>query len=127
MQRTALRAAADAERQAATINIRVNRMCRPAELLVSFLVLAGGVCLWAQSATTWRDPSPHKAQLVTVDENMQLEVLDWGRSGQPIVLLAGSGNTAHVFADGGELVRQNSASDRPGSPGGADMAARCRR
>ena len=72
-------------------------MCRPADLLVSCLVLAGGVCLWAQPATTWQDPSPHKAQLVTVDDNVQLEVLDWGGSGRPIVLLAGSGNTAHVF------------------------------
>jgi len=28
-----------------------------------------------------------------------LEVLDWGGSGRPLVLLAGSGNTAHVFDD----------------------------
>ena len=72
-------------------------MCRPAPLLVGVLLLAGGVCIWAQPATPWRDPSPHKTQLVTVDENVQLEVLDWGGSGRPIVLLAGSGNTAHVF------------------------------
>jgi pimeloyl-ACP methyl ester carboxylesterase len=36
-------------------------------------------------------------QFVAVDENVQLEVLDWGGSGRPIVLLAGLGNTAHVF------------------------------
>jgi pimeloyl-ACP methyl ester carboxylesterase len=34
---------------------------------------------------------------VTVDENVRLEVLDWGGSGRPVVLLAGGGNTAHVF------------------------------
>jgi pimeloyl-ACP methyl ester carboxylesterase len=28
-----------------------------------------------------------------------LEVLDWGGSGRPIVLIAGGGNTAHVFDD----------------------------
>ena len=28
---------------------------------------------------------------------MQLEVLDWGGAGRPLVLLAGAGNTAHVF------------------------------
>ena len=28
---------------------------------------------------------------------MRLEVLDWGGSGRPLVLLAGLGNTAHVF------------------------------
>jgi pimeloyl-ACP methyl ester carboxylesterase len=30
---------------------------------------------------------------------VKLEVLDWGGSGQPLVLLAGLGNTAHVFDD----------------------------
>jgi pimeloyl-ACP methyl ester carboxylesterase len=45
----------------------------------------------------WHDPSPHTVQLVTVDNNVQLEVLDWGGSGRPIALLAGAGNTAHVF------------------------------
>ena len=38
-------------------------------------------------------------KFITVDENVQLEVLDWGGSGRAIVLLAGSGNTAHVFDD----------------------------
>jgi pimeloyl-ACP methyl ester carboxylesterase len=32
-----------------------------------------------------------------VDKNVRLEVLDWGGSGRPVVLLAGGGNTAHVF------------------------------
>jgi pimeloyl-ACP methyl ester carboxylesterase len=32
-----------------------------------------------------------------VDKDVRLEVLDWGGSGRPIVLLAGGGNTAHVF------------------------------
>jgi pimeloyl-ACP methyl ester carboxylesterase len=36
-------------------------------------------------------------KFVTVDENVRLEVLDWGGSGRPVVLLAGGGNTAHVF------------------------------
>jgi pimeloyl-ACP methyl ester carboxylesterase len=30
---------------------------------------------------------------------LKLEVLDWGGSGKPIVLLAGGGDTAHVFDD----------------------------
>jgi pimeloyl-ACP methyl ester carboxylesterase len=37
--------------------------------------------------------------LVTVDEGVRLEVLDWGGSGRAVVLLAGSGNSAHVFDD----------------------------
>ena len=50
--------------------------------------------LCAQDSAVWRDPSPHKVQFVTVDENVRLEVLDWGGAGRPIVLLAGMGNTA---------------------------------
>ncbi len=51
---------------------------------------------YSQSAL-WRDPSPHTAQLVSVDKDVRLEVLDWGGSGRPVILLAGGGNTAHVF------------------------------
>ncbi|HEY6456288.1 MAG TPA: alpha/beta hydrolase [Steroidobacteraceae bacterium] len=36
-------------------------------------------------------------RFVTVDQDVQLEVLDWGGSGSPLVLLSGLGNTAHVF------------------------------
>jgi pimeloyl-ACP methyl ester carboxylesterase len=46
-----------------------------------------------------RDESPHTVHFVTVDSNIKLEVLDWGGSGREIVLLAGLGNTAHVFDD----------------------------
>jgi non-heme chloroperoxidase len=51
----------------------------------------------AQQPVPWRDPSAHTVQFVTVDDNVKLEVLDWGGSGRPLVLLAGLGNTAHVF------------------------------
>jgi non-heme chloroperoxidase len=53
--------------------------------------------LYAQQSAAWKDLSPHAVKFVTVDNNVQLEVLDWGGSGRPIVLLAGGGNTAHVF------------------------------
>jgi pimeloyl-ACP methyl ester carboxylesterase len=46
---------------------------------------------------SWRDPSSHRAQLVTVDKDVQLEVLDWGGTGPPVVLLAGLENTAHIY------------------------------
>ena len=55
------------------------------------------VALPAQDATIPRDPSPHGVRMVTVDADVQLEVLEWGGSGRPLVLLAGAGNTAHVF------------------------------
>ncbi|MGB6688295.1 MAG: alpha/beta hydrolase [Terracidiphilus sp.] len=52
--------------------------------------------LVAQSST-WRDPSPHKVHFVTVESGVKVEVLDWGGIGRPFVLLAGGGDTAHVF------------------------------
>ncbi len=55
--------------------------------------------LTAQAATPWRDTAAHRSELVTVDEGVSLEVLDWGGTRQPVVLLTGSGHTAHVFDD----------------------------
>ena len=53
----------------------------------------------APTAAPGRDPSPHRVAMVTVDRDVTLEVLDWGGTGRPLVLLAGQGNTAHVFDD----------------------------
>jgi len=36
-------------------------------------------------------------RFVAVEKEVRLEVLDWGGWGRPLVLLAGGGNTAHVF------------------------------
>lgn len=43
------------------------------------------------------DTSPHKVRFVTVEKGVKLEVLDWGGTGRPLVLLTGQGATAHVF------------------------------
>jgi pimeloyl-ACP methyl ester carboxylesterase len=61
------------------------------------LFIALLVPLYSQPLASWRDPSPHIIQFVNVDKNVRLEVLDWGGSGGPLVLLAGGGNTAHIF------------------------------
>ena len=53
--------------------------------------------LYSQQSGPWRDPSPHTVRFVTVDKDVRLEVLDWGGSGRPGVLLPGGGDTAHVF------------------------------
>jgi len=47
----------------------------------------------------WDDPSPHTVRMVTVSSGTSLEVLDWSGQGPSLVLLAGLGNTAHVFDD----------------------------
>jgi non-heme chloroperoxidase len=56
----------------------------------------------ATKETAWQiDPSPHTVQFITVDttvdKDVKLEVLDWGGSGRPVVLLTGLGNNAHIF------------------------------
>lgn len=43
------------------------------------------------------DSSTHTVRMVSVENGVSLEVLDWGGSGRPLVLLAGLGDTAHVF------------------------------
>src|ERR1700739_852959 len=48
-------------------------------------------------ASAQTDLSPHKVQFVTVEQGVQLEVLDWGGSGRPLIFLAGAGDTAHRF------------------------------
>lgn len=40
-----------------------------------------------------------RSQLVDVGDGVKVEVIDWGGLGTPVLLLAGSGNTAHVFED----------------------------
>jgi len=51
----------------------------------------------SNSAPPKPDISPHMVQMITVEEGLQLEVLDWGGDGKPLVFLAGRGNTAHDF------------------------------
>jgi non-heme chloroperoxidase len=60
-----------------------------------FLAVASLVVSLTAPAQT--DPSPHKVQFVTVEKGVQLEVLDWGGSGRPLIFLAGNGDTAHAF------------------------------
>jgi pimeloyl-ACP methyl ester carboxylesterase len=60
----------------------------------------------ACAQTKWRDPSKHSVQFVTVQPNVRLEVLDWGGSGQAVVLLAGYGNSAHVFDEFAEKLSE---------------------
>ena len=61
----------------------------------SFLLTAS--LLLPMHAIAQMDSSPHKVQLVTVEQGVQLEVLDWGGSGRPLIFLAEAGDTAHRF------------------------------
>ena len=70
------------------------------------LALAARANLAAQSSPVARDSAP-AVRFIGVQPNVQLEVLDWGGTGQPMVLLAGLGNTAHVFDDFARKLRAN--------------------
>ena len=58
--------------------------------ITALVVLEASVLVFGLGAqsTSWRDPSPHQVRRVTVDSSVQLEVLEWGGSGVPVVLLA---------------------------------------
>ena len=45
----------------------------------------------------WRDAAAHEPSSVTVDDGVQLEVLDFGGTGSPVLLLPGLGATAHSY------------------------------
>jgi len=71
--------------------------CKQRTALILLIALI--VPLHAQQLSPWKDPSPHTTRFVNANDHVRLEVLDWGGSGRPLVLLAGGGDTAHVFDD----------------------------
>lgn len=69
-----------------------------ARIGVLFLAALSAYPLFSQGFAS-KDHSPRHVRFVTVEKGVRLEVLDWGGRGRPIVLLAGGGDTAHVFDD----------------------------
>ena len=70
-------------------------------LLFASLVVVGASAValgFSSQPAAWRDPSPHQVRRVTVDSSVQLEVLEWGGSGPPVVLLACYQST-HIYDD----------------------------
>jgi non-heme chloroperoxidase len=57
--------------------------------------------------TLWRDSAKHEATSITVTQGVQLEVLDFGGQGSPIVLLAGLGATAHSYDELAPMLARN--------------------
>jgi non-heme chloroperoxidase len=67
-------------------------------LFIALTRLQSSVSLYGQSTdVVAKDKSPHKVSFVEVQPGVRLEVLDWGGIGPPMVLLAGLGDSAHVF------------------------------
>jgi non-heme chloroperoxidase len=66
-------------------------------IVLFFFIGLSGTPAYAEQPNGWRDPSPHTVQFITAESGVRLEVLDWGGTGRAVVLLAGSGNTGHVY------------------------------
>jgi len=69
-------------------------MGQPIRTTVFALIACAAI---AQNAPWFQGETALKTQFVDVQPDVKLEVLDWGGTGRNLVLLAGLGNTAHVF------------------------------
>lgn len=48
--------------------------------------------------TSWTDTSSHRSEIITASD-IHLHYLDWGGQGEPLLFLAGLGDSAHIFDD----------------------------
>ena len=64
---------------------------------VFVILLSGPGPLQGQLDSPWKDPTQHRVLRMGVAPGVELEVLDWGGRGAPLIFLAGGGNTAHVY------------------------------
>ena len=64
---------------------------------MTVFVLIAACAAFAHSAPSFQGETALKTQFVEVQPDVKLEVLDWGGTGRNLILLAGLGNTAHVF------------------------------
>jgi pimeloyl-ACP methyl ester carboxylesterase len=66
-------------------------------VLIAILLAFCGFAAYLDRQSLWRPRTHYTRRFVTVDPGVALEVLDWGGSGRPVVLLSALGDTAHVF------------------------------
>jgi len=74
---------------------------------LAFAVIIAHCAACAPQNKTLHKNLSYTVHFVTVEKNVKLEVLDWGGRGKSIVLLAGGGNTAHVFDDFAPILANN--------------------
>ena len=91
-------AAQDTARESVTLfglqEVHSPRVGRSILAIIAFL---GAVRSAPGAVAAWSDASPHAVSFIGIEQGVALEVLDWGGTGAPMILLAGLGNTAHVF------------------------------
>lgn len=66
-------------------------------IVAAAALMLGLAAVQPAAAENWKDPSPHQVRFIEVEHDVRLEVLDWGGTGRPVVLLAGLGDSAHVY------------------------------
>ena len=59
--------------------------------------LLPGMCRRGTAADPEAAPAGYTERFITVEPGIEVQVLDWGGRGRPLVLLAGEGSTAHEF------------------------------
>ena len=64
---------------------------------LAFLCVAGNLQAQDSQSHIAQRKSPRTVRMIPVDKDVQLEVLDWGGTGRPLVLLTGLGNNARVY------------------------------
>ncbi len=82
------------------------RTIAPAPLLIAFALAAcsapkpapSGQEIEAAIKAAWKDTSPHKESVVAAN-GVRLELLDWGGTGSPLILIHGLGDSPHIFDD----------------------------
>lgn len=67
------------------------------QLLMMLICMTGAACAQGDLPHPVEDTSPHVTRMIDVDKDVKLEVLDWGGTGRPLILLAGMGSDAHVY------------------------------
>jgi pimeloyl-ACP methyl ester carboxylesterase len=60
-----------------------------------YTLFSTGVVLAQERSLT----DPPETRFIHLEPGVTLELLDWGGTGEPVLLLAGLGNTAHVYQD----------------------------
>jgi non-heme chloroperoxidase len=73
----------------------VKKICLLASSWTLTVLMLAGMPIRAQGNAS--NVGAAKVKFVAVEPGVKLEVLDWGGTGRPVVLLAGLGNDAHVF------------------------------
>jgi non-heme chloroperoxidase len=72
-------------------------MTKATRIAALAFLLTIAASLAAQETPADRDATTHSVRFVTVQDNVKLEVLDWGGLGRPVILLHGGNSTAHEF------------------------------